>query len=94
MPESQSIPAGIAAPEEARAFLERHPDIEAVQLVITDLNGVGRGKNVAREELDALYGSGRNVAGSILGLDVTGDDVEETGLVWSVGDADQCCRPV
>jgi len=37
-----------------------------VQLVITDLNGVGRGKNVAREELDALYGPGRNVAGSIL----------------------------
>jgi glutamine synthetase len=94
MPESQSTPAGIPAPEEARTFLERHPDIEAVQLVITDLNGVGRGKNIAREELDALYGNGRNVAGSILGLDVTGEDVEETGLVWSVGDADQCCRPV
>jgi hypothetical protein len=65
-----------------------------VQLVITDANGVGRGKNIAREELGALYGSGRNVAGSILGLDVTGEDVEETGLVWSAGDADLCCRPV
>ena len=85
---------GLGRPEEARAFLERNPDIEAVQLVITDANGVGRGKNIAREELDALYGPGRNVAGSILGLDVTGEDVEETGLVWSVGDADQCCRPV
>ena len=42
----------------------------------------------------ALYAHGRNVAGSILGLDMTGADVEETGLVWSVGDADQCCRPV
>lgn len=63
---------GLGRPEEARAFLERNPDIEAVQLVITDANGVGRGKNVAREELDALYGPGRNVAGSILGLDVTG----------------------
>jgi glutamine synthetase len=94
MTESHQSPAGLGRPEEARAFLERHPDIEAVQLVITDLNGVGRGKNIAREELDALYGSGRNVAGSILGLDVTGEDVEDTGLVWSVGDADQCCRPV
>ena len=27
-------------------------------------------------------------------LDVTGEDVEGTGLVWEVGDADQCCRPV
>jgi glutamine synthetase len=91
---SHSTPAGLAGPEEARAFLAANPDIEAVQLVITDLNGVGRGKNIAREELEALYGPGRNVAGSILGLDVTGEDVEETGLVWSVGDADQCCRPV
>jgi glutamine synthetase len=86
--------AAAGAPGEAATFLERHPDIEAVQLVITDLNGVARGKNIAREELAALYGPGRNVAGSILGLDVTGEDVEETGLVWSVGDADQQCRPV
>jgi glutamine synthetase len=95
---NQNQPAAGAAvtggPEEVAAFLERHPDVEAVQLVITDSNGVARGKNVAREELAALYGAGRNVAGSILGLDVTGEDVEETGLVWSVGDADQLCRPV
>jgi glutamine synthetase len=94
MTEPRTNPAGLGRPDEAQAFLQRHPDVEAVQLVITDLNGVGRGKNIAREELDALYGAGRNVAGSILGLDVTGEDVEDTGLVWSVGDADQCCRPV
>jgi glutamine synthetase len=41
-----------------------------------------------------LYGAGRNVAGSILGLDVTGADVEATGLVWESGDADKLCRPV
>jgi glutamine synthetase len=85
---------GLGRPEEVAEFLERHPDIEAVQLVITDSNGVARGKNVAREELAALFGPGRNVAGSILGLDVTGEDVDETGLVWAVGDADQLCRPV
>jgi glutamine synthetase len=86
--------AGLGRPEEVSEFLERHPDIEVVQLVITDLNGVARGKNIAREELAALFGPGRNVAGSILGLDVTGEDVEDTGLVWAVGDADQTCRPV
>ena len=79
---------------EAEGFLAANPDIEAVQLVLSDANGVGRGKNIAREELAALFTHGRNVAGSILGLDITGEDVEETGLVWSVGDADQCCRPV
>jgi glutamine synthetase len=89
-----TAPRGVGALAEAQAFLDANPDIEAVQLVITDACGVGRGKNVAREELAALYGSGRNVAGSILGLDITGEDVDGTGLVWDVGDADQCCRPV
>jgi glutamine synthetase len=93
---NQSDPAlpAVGQPDEARAFLDGNPDIESVQLVITDANGVGRGKNLAREEVEALYRSGRNVAGSILGLDITGEDVEETGLVWEVGDADQICRPV
>ncbi len=86
--------AGLGRPEEVTAFLDRNPDIESVQLVITDSNGVARGKNIAREELAALFGAGRNVAGSILGLDVTGEDVDDTGLVWAVGDADQLCRPV
>ena len=79
---------------ELREFLGRHPAIEAAQLVITDPNGIGRGKLLAREELAALYTRGRCVAGSILSLDTTGADVEGTGLVWTVGDADQLCRPV
>jgi glutamine synthetase len=79
--------------EEARAFLEAHPDIEAIELLITDPNGVARGKLIARDELEAVYAHGRCVAGSILGLDVTGEDVEGAGLVWSVGDADQLCKP-
>jgi glutamine synthetase len=94
MSEKTPVALAVGQPEEAHAFLDRNPDIEAVQLAITDANGVGRGKNIAREELEPLYRGGRNVAGSILGLDITGEDVEETGLVWSVGDADQTCRPV
>lgn len=83
-----------ADPVEAERFLEAHPAIEAVQVVVTDAGGVARGKNVAREELTALYTQGRNVAGSILGLDMRGEDVEETGLVWSSGDADKTCWPL
>jgi glutamine synthetase len=79
---------------EARAFLDANPDIEAIELLITDPNGVARGKIIARDELDAVYAHGRCVAGSILGLDVTGEDVEGTGLVWSAGDADRLCKPV
>ena len=42
---------------EARQFLAAHPALEAVQLVITDMNGVGRGKTLARLPccLSSLY---------------------------------------
>ena len=79
---------------ELESFLGAHPDIDAVQLVLTDASGVVRGKIIRRYELAGLYGAGRNVAGSILGLDITGADVQATGLVWDNGDADKLCRPV
>ncbi|MGD9598967.1 MAG: glutamine synthetase family protein [Steroidobacteraceae bacterium] len=79
---------------ELRRFLAAHPAIDAVQVFITDASGVPRGKCVRASELEAIYRDGRRVAGSILGLDITGEDVDATGLVWDVGDADGICRPV
>ncbi len=83
-----------ADPAEAEAFLARHPDVEAIDLVLIDVNGIGRGKIIRRHELMDLYRDGRHLPSSILGLDVTGEDVEETGLVWEVGDADLRAWPV
>jgi glutamine synthetase len=80
--------------EEVARFLAQYPDTRGIQLLLTDPCGIARGKIIDRAELDALYAHGRNVAGSILGLDITGEDVEATGLVWSNGDADLLCRPV
>jgi glutamine synthetase len=80
--------------QEAEDFLARHPDIEAIDIVLVDANGIGRGKIIRRHELLPLYRNGRHLPLSILGLDVTGEDVEETGLVWSVGDADRLARPI
>ena len=72
----------LAATDELERFLARHPDIQAVQIFLTDPSGVTRGKSVRREELARIFESGRAVAGSILGLDITGEDVDATGLVW------------
>jgi glutamine synthetase len=79
---------------ELAAFLAANPDVRAVQIMITDPSGVMRGKSVRREELVRIYASGRQVAGSILGLDISGEDVDATGLVWDTGDADMCARPI
>ena len=80
--------------EEATAFLDAHPEIEAFDIVLTDANGVGRGKIIRRHELPGLYKSGRNLPISILGLDITGEDVHETGLIWDSGDGDLRAWPI
>jgi glutamine synthetase len=88
--------AGIQLADQAElaTFLRAHPDVEAVQIMITDSSGVLRGKAVLRSELERIFDSGRQVAGSILGLDITGKDVDDTGLVWDTGDADMTARPI
>ncbi|MGE8497090.1 MAG: glutamine synthetase family protein [Pseudomonas sp.] len=76
--------------EQAQAFLAQNPDIDMFELFILDANGVPRGKLLHRDELLAVYESGRPLPSTILGLSMGGDDVEDSGLVWDVGDID--CR--
>jgi glutamine synthetase len=80
--------------EEATAFLAANLDIEAIDIVLNDSNGIGRGKIVRRHELLPIYESGRHFPISILGLDITGEDVHETGLIWDSGDGDLRAWPV
>lgn len=83
-----------ADPQEARDFLARHPEVEAVDIVLSDSNGIGRGKIIRRHELIGLYENGRHMPISILGLDILGEDVHETGLIWDQGDGDLRAWPV
>ncbi|TIP00338.1 MAG: glutamine synthetase [Mesorhizobium sp.] len=86
-------PSG-STPVEAKAFLDAHPEIEAFDIVLTDANGIGRGKIVRRHELLGIFENGRHLPISILGLDITGEDVHETGLVWDTGDGDLRAWPI
>ncbi|MFT7106870.1 MAG: glutamine synthetase [Yoonia sp.] len=90
---SDTCPSG-ASVQEATDFLAAHPEIEAVDIVLLDSNGIGRGKIIRRHELETLYKSGRHLPISILGLDVVGEDVDETGLIWDTGDGDLRAWPV
>ena len=80
--------------DEAVSFLEAHPAIEAFDIVLVDANGIGRGKIIRRHELTGLYEHGRHLPISILGLDITGEDVHETGLIWDSGDGDLRAWPI
>jgi glutamine synthetase len=90
---SAPCPSG-AEVSEAEAFLSAHPEVEAIDIVLHDSNGIGRGKIIRRHELLSLYRSGRHMPISILGLDICGEDVHETGLIWDQGDGDLRAWPV
>jgi glutamine synthetase len=79
---------------EAEAFLAAHPEIEAFDIVLHDANGIGRGKIIRRHELLSFYKGGRHLPISILGLDICGEDVHETGLIWDQGDGDLRAWPI
>ena len=87
------VSPAIADPEEARRFLDAHPQVQFFEVIFTALSGVPRGKRLRRHELMAVYESGRFLPGSILVCDVTGQDCEDTGLVWEDGDGDRLAKP-
>ncbi|MGM0537410.1 MAG: glutamine synthetase family protein [Pseudomonadota bacterium] len=80
--------------DEARDFLDRHPDVDSVDLLISDLNGVLRGKRIPRDNLEKAYRDGVNLPASVFALDILGNTIEATGLGLSIGDSDRVCRPV
>ncbi len=84
----------IADAKECKTFLDKHPEIQFFEIVFTNMAGVPRGKRLRRHEIEAVYAQGRFLPGSILVNDITGQDVEATGLVWEDGDADRVARPI
>jgi glutamine synthetase len=89
----QRSPSGSTVAE-AEAFLAAHPEIEAFDIVLHDANGIGRGKIIRRHELLPFFKNGRHLPISILGLDICGEDVHETGLIWDQGDGDLRAWPI
>jgi glutamine synthetase len=80
--------------DEAKAFLEQNPDVQSIHVIWTDLCGVARGKVLRRDEVVPAYKDGRFIPISALVLDVTGQDVSETGLVFDEGDRDVLFWPI
>lgn len=83
-----------AHPQEARDFLAAHPEVRSIELILIDAAGIPRGKLLHRDELLAIYENGRPLPSSILALTLQGEDVEDSGLVWEVADADCWTYPL
>lgn len=86
--------AGKAANAEAENFLKNHPEIESVDFLIPDINGIMRGKWGPTEALAKVGSPGINMPLSIFGLDIWGREVEATGIHIETGDIDGYCRAI
>jgi glutamine synthetase len=83
-----------AARDEAQEFLQAHPQIRFVDVLLADLCGIPRGKRLTAGECAKLYSGAFYLPGSMFALDVLGGTIQATGLGFDEGDADRSCIPV
>ncbi|EAR49720.1 glutamine synthetase [Oceanicola granulosus HTCC2516] len=60
---------------------------------VCDLNGVLRGKRIPAEQIDNVLAGAVRMPLSICGLDIWGEDIEGSVMVFETGDADGICVP-
>jgi glutamine synthetase len=80
--------------QELEAFLATRPDLRFIDLLLHDMNGVDRGKRIDIASARSTFANGLLLPGSLFALDVPGGTVQETGLGFDEGDADQPCMPI
>ena len=75
------------------SWLDDHPEIRNVRCGAADLNGQARGKRVPRRFAQKLETEGTRFPLSVLNLDIWGEDIDDSPLVFETGDADGLLLP-
>lgn len=74
-------------------WLHAHPQVRTIRVAASDLNGQARGKRVPTRFADKVVEEGTKFPMSVLNLDIWGEDIEDSPLVFETGDADGVLRP-
>ena len=75
------------------SWLDEHPDVRNIRCGAADLNGQARGKRVPVRFARKVEEEGTRFPLSVLNLDIWGEDVEDSPLVFEIGDPDGVLRP-
>jgi len=75
-----------------REWLQDHPEVETVFACVCDLNGTMRGKRLPIEKAKSVMEDGLRMPLSVLSLDIWGEDIENSELVFETGDSDGICE--
>lgn len=74
-------------------WLRKHPDVRTIRVAAADLNGQARGKRIPARFADKVVKDGTRFPFSILNLDIWGEDIDDSPLVFEQGDQDGVLRP-
>lgn len=78
----------------AAAFMLDNPDVEIVELVFPDMNGVMRGKWLPAAQIEKLAQGAVRMPMSSYNLDIASEDVAEARIAVEVGDPDGVGWPI
>jgi len=74
-------------------FLRKHPQIHSIRVAAADLNGQPRGKRIPARFADKVVSDGTRFPLSVMNLDIWGEDIDDSPLVFESGDRDGVLRP-
>ncbi|SDY82846.1 glutamate--putrescine ligase [Jannaschia faecimaris] len=74
-------------------WLHANPTVHSVRVAACDLNAQARGKRIPRRFAHKLEVEGTRFPYSVLNLDIWGEDIEDSPLVFESGDADGILKP-
>ncbi|MFC3569000.1 glutamine synthetase family protein [Paracoccus simplex] len=74
-------------------WLREHPEVKTIRIAAADLNGVARGKRIPARFADKLLSEGTKFPFSVLNMDIWGEDIEDSPLVFQAGDPDGLLLP-
>jgi glutamine synthetase len=79
--------------KDLETWLRKHPQVRTIRVAAADLNGQARGKRIPARFADGMLRNGTRFPMSVLNLDIWGEDIEDSPLVFEMGDADGILRP-
>jgi glutamine synthetase len=74
-------------------WLFDHPEVSSIRTAAADLNGQPRGKRIARRYADKILTEGTRFPYSVMNLDIWGEDIDDSPLVFRAGDPDGILMP-
>ena len=74
-------------------WLRKHPEVRTIRVAAADINGQARGKRIPARFAEKVLKDGIRFPYSVLNLDIWGEDIDDSPLVFEEGDQDGTLRP-